>query len=180
MLTVYRRPVDPRVPLVCFDESGQELQADLIAPLPMRPGHPRAVDPEYTRQGSASLLLTVAPYLGWRTIAVTAQRTHREWAEAMRDLVDLHFPEAERICVVLDNLTTHVLGSLYRRFAPAAAWRIAQKLEVHYTPRHGSWLNMAELEFSALERMCLRGRRVRSSRPTSRLGSPNAMRPTSR
>lgn len=111
------------------------------------------------RQGSASLLLTLAPFLGWRTVTVTARRTHREWAEAMRDLVDVHFPEAERITVVLDNLNTHVLGSLYQRFAPAEAFRIARKLDLHDTPVHGSWLNMAELEFSALQRMCLQGRR---------------------
>ncbi len=159
VLAVYRRPVDPARPLICFDESGKELQADLIAPLPLTPGHDRRVDPGYARHGSASLLLTFAPQLGWRTIAVTAQRTHREWAEAMRDLVDVHFPEATTIVVVLDNLNTHVLGSLYRRFPAAEALRIAQKLEIHYTPVHGSWLNMAELEFSALQRMCLAGQR---------------------
>lgn len=162
VLAVYRRPIDPTVPLICFDELGKELQADLIAPLPMCPGHPRRIDPGYARHGSASLLLTFAPQLGWRTITVTAQRTHREWAEAMRDLVDIHFPTATKIVVVLDNLNTHVLGSLYHRFAPAEALRIAQKLEFHYTPVHGSWLNMAELEFSALQRMCLSGRRFPS------------------
>jgi hypothetical protein len=167
VLAVYRRPVDPRVPLVCFDESGKELQADRIAPLPIRPGHRSCVDPGYVRHGSASLLLTFAPYLGWRTIAVTARRTHREWAEAMRDLVDVHFPDADRICVVLDNLNTHVLGALYRRFPAAEALRIAQKLELHYTPVHGSWLNMAELEFSAVQRMCL-ARRIPTSADLAR------------
>jgi len=160
VLAVYRRPLDPAVPLVCVDESGKELQADLIAPLPIRPGYPLYTDPGYRRQGSASLLLAFAPSLGWRTIAVTAQRTHREWAETMHDLVDVHFPDADRICVVLDNLNIHVLGSLYHRFPPAEAFRIAQKLALHYTPVHGSWLNRAELEFSALQRMGLHGRRV--------------------
>ena len=159
VLFLYGLEPDPAFPLICFDESGKELQADLIDPLPARPGFPLTNDPLYARHGSASLLLSYAPYLGWRTIAITARRTHREWAEAMRDLVDVHFPDAIKIRVVLDNLNTHVLSSLYKVYPPAEALRIAQKLEIHYTPTHGSWLNMAELEFSVLQRMCLKGRR---------------------
>ncbi len=162
VLAVYRRPLDPRVPLVCFDESGKELQQELHPAISARRGHPRKVDDGVLRQGSASLLLTVAPLLGWRQVRVTRRRTHKEWAEAMRDLVDLHFPEAEKIVVVLDNLNTHVKSALYNLFPTAEAFRISQKLEVHYTPVHGSWLNLAEIEFSILHRQCLRGRRFPS------------------
>lgn len=159
VLAVYRRPLDPRVPLVCFDESGKELQQALYPPIPARRGHPRKVDDGVLRQGSASLRLTVAPFHGWRHVAVTRRRTHREWAEAMRDLVDLHFPTATKIVVVLDNLNTHVPSALDNLFPADEAFRIVQKLEFHYTPIHGSWLNLAEVAFSLLHRQCLRGRR---------------------
>lgn len=162
VLAVYRRPVDPRVPLVCFDESGKELQQELRPAIPARRRHPRKVDDGVLRAGSASLLLSVAPFLGWRHVQVTRRRTHKEWASAMRDLVDVHFPEADRIIVVLDNLNTHVKSALYTIFPAAEAFRISQKLELHYTPVHGSWLNLAEIEFSILHRQCLRGRRFPS------------------
>jgi hypothetical protein len=159
VLDVYARPVDPARPLVCFDESGKELQSDARPTLPAIPGHAARQDYEYRRHGSCNLFLWCAPHLGQRGIAVTPQRTAIDWAHAMRLLVDEVFPDAERIVLVLDNLNTHAPGSLYAAFPPAEAKRIRDKLEVHFTPKHGSWLNMAELEFSALIRQCL-GRRV--------------------
>lgn len=146
---------DPAVPLVCFDESGKELQAQTRDPLPLRPGQPTREDPEDVRHGSANLFLSYAPHLGWRQVMVTTQRTAVDWALAMRELVDVHFPQAERIIVVLDNLHTHRLSSLYTTFPPAEAHRIAPKLDLRFTPNHGSWLNMAELEFAVLARQCL-------------------------
>lgn len=158
ILDTYAAPPDPQVPLVCFDESGKELQADTRPPHPMTPAHPRREDPEYRRQGSANLFLACAPHLGWRSVTVTERRTQFEFAAAMRSLVDDAFPPAERIIVVLDNLNTHRLSSLYHTFPPTEARRIARKLELRFTPKHGSWLNLAELELSALTRQCLRRR----------------------
>lgn len=158
VLDVYARPVDPARPLVCFDEAGKELQDDRRPPRPIAARRPARTDSEYSRHGSASCLLWCAPHLGRRGVTVTAQRTRQEWAAAMRDLVDVHFPAAERIVVVMDNLNTHTPGALYHAFPPAEAKRIWDKLELHYTPKHGSWLNMAELELSALARQCLRRR----------------------
>lgn len=158
ILDVYARPPDPARPLVCFDEAGKELQDHARPPRPPVPGHPAREDYEYVRHGSATCLLACAPHLGWRAVAVARQRTGIEWAHAMRALVDEHFPQAERIVLVLDNLNTHTPAALYRAFPPAAAKRIWDKLELHYTPKHGSWLNIAELELSALARQCLRRR----------------------
>jgi hypothetical protein len=158
LLDLYAQPPDPRRPLVCFDEAGKELQAALRAPLPAQPGVPMREDPEYTRHGSANLFLAVAPHLGYRDIVVTERRTRLDFAAAMRHLVDDVFPDADQLVLVLDNLNTHRLSSLYAAFPPAEALRIARKLEWHYTPRHGSWLNMAELELSVLSRQCLNRR----------------------
>jgi hypothetical protein len=155
VLDVYARSVDPARPLVCFDEAGKELRDHVRSPRPVIPGHPAQEDSEYTRHGAASCLLWVAPHRGRRGVTVTTQRTRREWAEAMRALVDEHFPDAERIVVVLDNLNTHTPGALYHTFPPAEAQRIWDKLELHYTPKHGSWLNLAECELSVLARQCL-------------------------
>jgi len=152
---VYHRPPDPRFPLVCFDEAGKELTADARPGLPMTAAHPVRHDTEYVRHGSANLFLWVAPHLGRREVTVTRQRTAVDWAHAMRRLVDEAFPEAERIVLVLDNLNTHAPGSLYTAFPPAEARRILDKLEIHFTPKHGSWLNVAEIELSVLARQCL-------------------------
>ena len=159
ILDTYAAAPDPAVPLVCFDESGKELRAQTRAPLPIGPGQPAREDPAYARHGSANLFLSYAPQLGWRHVTVTAQRTAVDWALAMRDLVDVHFPNAARIIVVLDNLNTHRLSSLYATFPPAEAHRIARRLELRFTPKHGSWLNMAELDLAVLARQCL-GRRM--------------------
>lgn len=155
ILDTYAAPPDPAWPLICFDEAGKELQAHVRDPWPAAPGHLARKDPEYRRQGSANLFLAYAPQLGWRHVTVTVQRTAVDWALAMRDLVDVHFPEAEGLIMVMDNLNTHRLSSLYTAFPAAEAHRIARKLELRFTPRHGSWLNMAELEFSVLQRQCL-------------------------
>lgn len=155
VLRVYARPPDPARPLVCFDEAGKELRRDVRPPRPAAPGHPAREDGEYAREGSANLFLWVAPHLGQRQIRVTSQRTAVDWAHAMRELVDEAFPAAERIVLVQDNLNTHDPASLYKAFPPAEAARIWSRLELHFTPTHGSWLNMAELELSALARQCL-------------------------
>jgi len=155
VLSVYARPPDPRRPLVCFDEAGKELQEHLRTPQPLAPGRPAREDSEYRRHGSANLFCWCAPHLGWREVGVTDRRTRQDWAEARRRLVDEFLPEAEQIVLVLDNLNTHTPGALYATFPPAEAKRIWDKLEVHYTPKHGSWLNMAELELSARAQQCL-------------------------
>ncbi|HEX2290126.1 MAG TPA: IS630 family transposase [Pseudonocardiaceae bacterium] len=155
VVRVYARPPDPARPLVCFDEAGKELRREVRPPRPPAPGHPARHDSEYAREGSANLFLWVAPHLGQRQITVTTQRTAIDWAHAMRDLVDAAFPEAARIVLVQDNLNTHDPASLYKAFPPAEAARIWSRLELHFTPTHGSWLNMAELELSALARQCL-------------------------
>jgi hypothetical protein len=155
VLDVYARPPDPRRPLVCFDEGSEELHGEVRAPLPAIPGHPAREDGEYERHGTANLFLWCAPSLGTRGVTVTERRTRVDFAEAIRDLVDVQFPAAERIVLVLDNLNTHDPASLYAAFPPAEARRLWAKLEVHPTPKHGSWLNIAELELSALGRQCL-------------------------
>ena len=154
VLELYARPPDPRFPLVCFDEGGKELRGPARPPLPARPGAPAREDCEYVRAGSASLLLWVAPHEGRRGVTPTARRTRAEWAQAVRGVVDA-FPGAERIALVCDNLNTHTPAALYHAFPPAEARRLLAKLEFHFTPLHGSWLNIAELELSALQRQCL-------------------------
>jgi DDE superfamily endonuclease len=155
VLSVYARPPDPARPLVCFDEAGQELTAHTRPPRPLAPGHPARQDSEYVRAGKANLFLACAPHLGWRQIRVTAQRTAIDFAHAVRDLVDQGFPTAARIVLVVDNLNTHRPASLYQAFPPHEARRILERLEWHFTPIHGSWLNIAELEWSVLSRQCL-------------------------
>lgn len=155
VLAVYARPPDPARPLVCFDEAGKDLKAHTRPPQPAGPGRVAREDSEYVRAGSRNLFLSYAPYLGWRHVAVTTRRTATDFAHAIRDLVDIHFAEAERIVLVLDQLNTHTPAALYQAFPAAEAWRVLEKLEWHYTPTHGSWLNMAELEWSVLSRQCL-------------------------
>ena len=158
VLAVYARPADPRFPLICFDEAGKGLKAPTRPPQPPRPGRPAREDYEYARDGSRNLFLACAPHLGWRQIAVTEQRTAIAFAHALRDLVDAQFPAAERIVLVTDQLNIHTPAALYTAFPPAEAWRIRERIEWHYTPLHGSWLNIAELEWSVLSRQCLHRR----------------------
>jgi transposase len=155
VLAVYTRPYDPKRPQVCLDEVSKQLLAEKRAPLPVRPGRAKRVDYEYERKGTANLFLWCEPLTGWRQVRVTERRTRRDWAHVIKDLIDVQYPEAERIVLVLDNLNTHTPGSLYEAFPPAEAKRLADKLEIHYTPKHGSWLNVAELELSVLARQCL-------------------------
>ncbi len=155
VLDVYCRPLDPRYPQVCFDESSKPQTKEVHTPLPTAPGEPMRYDTEYERNGVSNLFMFVAPLLNWRHVKVTDRRTAGDWAECMRELVAVHFPEAERLVVVMDNLNTHPPASLYAAFEPAEAKRIWDKLEFHHTPKHGSWLNMAEIEFSVLSRQCL-------------------------
>jgi hypothetical protein len=155
VLDQYAQPLDLARPLVCFDEAGKELRAESRPAMAATPTQPRREDPEYRRQGSANLLLAYAPWLGWRHVTVTTRRTAVEFAQTMRALVDVHFPEAEQITVVLDNLNTHHPAALYQAFPASEAHRLLQKLTFCWTPRHGSWLNMAELELAVLSRQCL-------------------------
>ena len=158
VLEVYARPPDPARPLVCFDESGKELRQETRPVVSAAPGRPERVDGAYARNGSANLFLWTAPHLGRRGVAVTERRTNADWALAVRRLVEEDFPEAERIVLVLDNLNTHKAGALYEAFPAEVARRLWRKLEVHYTPVHGSWLTIAECDLSVLRRQCLRRR----------------------
>jgi hypothetical protein len=155
VLDVYQRPYDPAYPQVCLDETTKQLVRETRLPCPVRPGHPERVDYEYERNGVANLFLVCEPLRGWRWVKVTKQRTKVDWAHVIKDLVDECYPEAKRIVLVMDNLNTHVGGALYQAFPPAEAKRLADKLEIHYTPKHGSWLNIAEIELSVLSRQCL-------------------------
>jgi transposase len=155
ILAVYTRPYDPKRPLVCLDEVSKQLIGETRSPRPMRPGRPARYDYEYERRGTANLFLWCEPLRGRRHVTVTERRTKVDWAHVIKDLVDVHYPEAERLVLVMDNLNTHSPASLYQAFPPAEAQRLANKLEIHYTPTHGSWLNMAEVELAVLSSQCL-------------------------
>jgi hypothetical protein len=155
ILDVYQRPYDPKRPLVCMDETSKQLIGETRGPLPPRPGRPERVDYEYVRHGTANLFLFCEPLKGRCGVKVTRQRRKTDWAGLIKDLVDVHYPRAEQIVLVLDNLNTHAKASLYEAFPPAEAKRLADKLEIHLTPKHASWLNVAELELSVLGRQCL-------------------------
>ena len=152
---MYAEPLDEARPVVCMDELSKELHGQVAEPIPAEPGRTAKEDYEYTRNGTANVFLLLCPLLGWRHLEVTTTRGYLQFAQVMKALVDDHFPKAEKIRVVLDNLNTHVFGALYEAFSPEEARRIATRLEFHYTPKHGSWLNMAEMEFSVLTRQCL-------------------------
>jgi len=155
VLAVYQRPYDPRFPQVCMDEASKQLLDQVTTPLPLAPGQSVREDYEYVRGGTANLFILCEPLRGWRQVTVTARRTKVDWAHCIKELADVHYPDAEKIVLVLDNLNTHTPASLYEAFPPAEARRIAERLEIHYTPKHGSWLNIAEIELSALGRQCL-------------------------
>lgn len=158
VLEVYHRPHDPKHPMVCFDEGSKQQVKETRLPLPTQPGSVAKYDSEYERNGTSNLFIFFAPLEAWRYIKVTDRRTMIDFAHCMRDLVDIHFPQAEKIVLVMDNLNTHKFASLYEAFEPAEARRIIEKLDIHYTPKHGSWLNMAEIELSVLHRQCLKAR----------------------
>ena len=155
VLEVYTRPYDPRYPQVCMDEVSKQLLRDTRTFLPMEPGKPQRQDYEYERGGVVNLFLFCEPLQGRRWVDVTERRTKKDWAHRIKELVDERYPKAERIVLVMDNLNTHSPASLYEAFDPAEARRLANRLEIHYTPKHGSWLNMAEIELSVLSRQCL-------------------------
>ena len=156
VLEVYKRPYDPRRPVVCMDEQPKQLISETRRPIPAASGRPERVDYEYVREGTCTIWMFVEPLGGWRDVRVTETKTAVDWAEQVRRLVDdPRYAQAERITLVSDNLNTHGLASLYKAFEPAEALRIARKLELVHTPKHGSWLNVAESELSVLTRQCL-------------------------
>ena len=155
VLDVYHRPYDEKRPLVCLDESSKQLIGEAVVPIAAQPGQVARIDHEYVRNGVMNLFMITMPLLGWRAVQVTDRRTMTDFAEVIRWLVEEVHEEAEKVVLVMDNLNTHKVASLYEAFPPERARRIAEKLEIHYTPRHGSWLNMAEIELSVLARQCL-------------------------
>ncbi len=158
ILAVYLRSYDPNRPVVCLDESSKQQIQDLIEGLPVKPGEVAKFESEYKRNGVSSLFMMFEPLAGWRHVKVTDTRKAVDFADCLKDLVDIHYPDATKIVLVMDNLNTHMIASLYKAFSPEEAFRIAQKLEIHFTPKNGSWLDMAEIEFSALSRQCLNRR----------------------
>ena len=155
VLEVYMRPYDPQRPQVCLDETSKQLVAETRAPLPASPGQPERVDYEYERQGTANLFMVFEPLAGQRRVKVTERRTAVDFAHLLQEVVDVQYPQADKMVLVMDNLNTHKLASLYEAFAPPEARRLMERLEIHYTPKHGRWLNMAETELSVLATPCL-------------------------
>jgi len=160
VLEVYARPYDPKKPVVCMDEKPYQKLDHVREPLPMRPGSMEKVDSEYIRNGTCSIFMFNEPLGGWRHAQALPRRTKVDWAHNIKWLLDEQYPDAEKVFLVEDNLNTHSLSSLYEAFPPAEAFRLAQRLEMHFTPKHGSWLNMAECELSALAAQCLGDRRI--------------------
>ena len=158
VLTVYERTYDPTCPVVCLDEVSKQLIKEKIAPLPTKPKQPRRFEHQYERNGTCNLFMLFEPFAGRRRVLVTQQRTKLDWAHTIRTMVDHMYPDAQKIVLVMDNLNTHTPASLYEAFVPAEARRLADKLEIHYTPKNASWLNVAEIEISVLARQCLNRR----------------------
>jgi hypothetical protein len=155
VLAVYARPYDPARPVVCMDEKPYQLLGHVRAPIPAGPGHDLKIDSEYVRCGTCSIFCWVEPLAGWRHVDARPHRTKIDWAGQVKRLLTADYPGAQTVVLVMDNLNTHGIGSLYEAFEPAEAFALAQRLEIHHTPRHGSWLNIAEIELSALTRQCL-------------------------
>ena len=155
ILEVYQRPRDPECPVVCVDETSKQLTAETRVPIPAKPGQPARHDYEYERNGTVNLFMIFAPLEGWRHVEVTDRHTARDYAQVLKDLADIHFPTARKIVLVQDNLNTHEPASLYKAFPAAEARRLVERFEWHYTPKHGSWLDMAESELSVLSGQCL-------------------------
>jgi hypothetical protein len=161
VLEVYHRPFDPKRPQVCLDEASKQLVGEVVQPIPAEPGQPERFDYEYVRNGTANLFMISEPLAGWRHVMVTERRTAKDFAEVLRWLAEDVYTGAEQIVLVMDNLNTHRLASLYEAFEPERAARLAKRFEVHHTPKHGSWLNVAEIELSVLSGQCL-DRRIES------------------
>jgi hypothetical protein len=155
VLDIYHRPYSPKNPLICLDESSKQQVIETRQPLRAEPGKPARYDYEYERNGVSNLFMLFAPLVGWRHVKVTDRRTKVDWAQCIKDLLTVHFPAADHLTIVMDNLNTHQPASLYEAFKPEEAKSLLDRCEFHYTPKHGSWLNMAEIEFSALQRQCL-------------------------
>jgi hypothetical protein len=160
VLDLYQRRYDPARPVVCIDEKPVQLQADVREPIPPAPGRPRRTDHEYRRQGTANLFVVYEPLRGWRRIEATERPAKVDFAHLLKQVVDDDYPQADEVQVVCDNLNIHDLSALYEAFAPTEARRIARRVRLHKTPKHGSWLNMAEIELAALSAQCLSGRRI--------------------
>lgn len=161
VLDLYQQPFNPDYPVVCMDEKPYQLLDEARIPIPMKPGKPERRDSEYVRHGTCSIFIFTEPLAGWRHTSVRERRTRIDWAHEVKKLLDVHYPDAIKVLLVLDNLNTHTIASLYEAFEPETARRLAKRLELHYTPKHGSWLNIAEIELSAMTRQCL-GRRIPS------------------
>ena len=159
VLGVYARPYDPRRPVIVMDEKPLQLLADVRPMVPMSPGHPARQDAEYVRCGTCSVFVWAEPLKGWRRVEALEHRTRTDWAHQCEQLLTIDYPDATKVVLVMDNLNTHTIASLYEAFPPAKAYALAQRLEIHHTPKHGSWLNIAEIELSCLTRQCL-GRRI--------------------
>ena len=171
VLDVYHRPYDPKRPVVCVDETFKQLIGETRAPLPPRPSSVERVDHVYTRNGVASLFLACEPLAGWRHIAVTEHRRRTDWAGFIRSLLEGRYRKAEKLVLIMDQLNTHSPASLYEAFPPEEAKRLAQRIEIHHTPKHGSWLNMAEIELSAMGRQCLSRRIARADTPKRQIAA---------
>lgn len=158
VLDVYAQPLDSQEPIVCMDEQPVQLVKEVREPIPAAPGRPKRVDYEYERAGTANIFMFCEPLSGWRHVEVTEHRTRLDWAYQVRDMLDGRYADVAKVKLVMDNLNTHGIGSLYEAFPPAEARRLAKRLDIHYTPKHGSWLNIAENELSALTKQCLKRR----------------------
>jgi len=155
ILEVYKMPYDNEIPLICMDEQPVQLLGDRIEPLPMKPGYTEKEDYGYIRKGTCSIFMFTEPLAGWRHVHASVRRTKQDWAWHIKDLLEVHYPEAKKIRLVMDNLNTHRISSLYEAFTPDVALNLAKRLEIHYTPKHGSWLDIAEIELSAMTTQCL-------------------------
>ncbi len=155
VLAVYHLPYDAKYPVVCMDESSKQLIGEVHEPIPCQPGRVKRIDDEYIRNGVVEIFMEVEPLAGKRHVAITERRTRKDWAQQIKEMLDERYPEAAKVRLVMDNLNTHSIASLYEAFEPKEARRLAERLEIHYTPKHGSWLNMAEIELSALKGQCL-------------------------
>ena len=158
ILEVYARPYDKEFPVVCMDESSVQLIGEVTEPISAAPGHPKLVDDEYVRNGVASIFLEVEPLGGKRKVKITERRTRIDWAHFIKEMLEERYADAKKVVLVMDNLNTHNIASLYTAFAPEVARGLTDRLEIHHTPKHGSWLNIAEIELSVLKRQCLAGR----------------------
>ncbi len=158
VLEVYHLPYDSNYPVVCMDESSKQLIGEVHEPIPCKPGQPKRMDDEYVRNGVAQIFMEVEPLAGRRHVAVTKRRTRKDWAQQVKQMLDERYPDAVKVRLVMDNLNTHNIASLYETFEPQEARRLAERLDIHHTPKHGSWLNMAEIELSVLKGQCLNRR----------------------